>query len=62
MKKSKVFLVVGLVFMAILFWVVYDMSTRTRFPKGKPPKSKLQDSMHLIIDSAAVKIELQKAK
>lgn len=57
MKKSKVFLVVGIVFIAIVFYAVYDMSTKTRFPKGKPAKSKLQDSTHMIIDSAAIKKE-----
>ena len=62
MKKSKVFLIIGLVFIAIVFYVVYDMSTRTKFPKGKPPKSALQDSSLIIIDSAAIKSEKQKLK
>jgi hypothetical protein len=57
MKKSKVFLVVGILFIGILFYVVYDMSTKTTFPKGKPSKSKLKDSTHLIIDSAAIRSE-----
>ncbi len=61
MKKSRVFLFVGLLFIAIVFYVVYDMSTKTKFPKGKPPRSVLQDSAHIIIDSAAVKVKQKKA-
>ncbi|WKK84276.2 hypothetical protein QYS48_19105 [Marivirga arenosa] len=38
MKKSKVFLIIAIIFMLIVFYVVYDMSTRTRFPGGKPSK------------------------
>jgi len=62
MKKSKVFLIVGLLFIAIVFYVVYDMSTKTKFPKGKPPKSALQDSSLMIIDSAAIKSEKAKVE
>ncbi|MFT4740582.1 MAG: hypothetical protein ACI9XJ_002482 [Marivirga sp.] len=57
MKKSRIFLSIGILFMSILFYVVYDMSTKTKFPKGKPSKSILRDSTHLIIDSAAVRNE-----
>lgn len=55
MKKSKLFLAVGIIFILIVFYMVYDMSTRTKFPEGRPAKSKLQDSTHIIIDSAAIK-------
>jgi len=60
MKKSKIFLIVGILFIVLIFYVVYDMSTRTKFPKGKPPKSVLQDSSLLIVDSAAIKSEKKK--
>lgn len=33
MKKSKVFLVIAFLFMLIVFYVVYDMSTKTKFRK-----------------------------
>ncbi|HET8859624.1 hypothetical protein [Marivirga sp.] len=33
MKKSKVFLLIAIVFMLIVFYVVYDMSTKTKFRK-----------------------------
>jgi hypothetical protein len=36
MKKSKVFLFIAIIFMLIVFYVVYDMSTKTKFPKGRP--------------------------
>lgn len=36
MKKSKVFLLIAVLFMLIVFYVVYDMSTKTKFPKGRP--------------------------
>lgn len=36
MKKSKVFLLIAILFMLIVFYVVYDMSTKTKFPKGRP--------------------------
>jgi len=36
MKKSKVFLLIAIVFILIVFYVVYDMSTKTKFPKGRP--------------------------
>lgn len=58
MKKSKLFLAVGVVFMLVVIYAVYDMSQKTKFPKGKPAKSKLQDSTHMIIDSNAVKLKL----
>ena len=38
MKKSKVFLLIAIIFMALVFYVVYDMSKRTTFPGGKKPK------------------------
>lgn len=31
MKKSKVFLLIAILFMLIVFYVVYDMSTKTKF-------------------------------
>ena len=55
MKKSKKFLIIAFIFMAIVCYAVYDMTTKTSFPKGKPPKSKLQDTTHMIIDSSAIK-------
>lgn len=36
MKKSRLFLLVAVIFMLIVFYVVYDMSTKTKFPKGRP--------------------------
>lgn len=36
MKKSKLFLLIAALFMLIVFYVVYDMSTKTKFPKGRP--------------------------
>jgi len=36
MKKSKVFLLIAIVFILLVFYVVYDMSTKTKFPKGRP--------------------------
>ncbi|WP_375577780.1 hypothetical protein ABWH96_12050 [Marivirga tractuosa] len=33
MKKSKVFLLIAIIFMLIVFYVVYDMSTKTKFRK-----------------------------
>jgi Tfp pilus assembly protein PilO len=33
MKKSKVFLLIAILFMLIVFYVVYDMSTKTKFRK-----------------------------
>lgn len=31
MKKSRVFLLIAVLFMLIVFYVVYDMSTKTKF-------------------------------
>jgi biopolymer transport protein ExbD len=36
MIKSKVFLLIAILFMLLVFYVVYDMSTKTKFPKGRP--------------------------
>ncbi len=36
MKKSRIFLLIAILFMLIVFYVVYDMSTKTKFPKGRP--------------------------
>jgi len=36
MKKSKVFLLIAILFILIVFYVVYDMSTKTKFPNGRP--------------------------
>lgn len=33
MKKSRVFLLIATLFMLIVFYVVYDMSTKTQFRK-----------------------------
>jgi|GEM_PF-3899761 hypothetical protein len=33
MKKSRVFLLIAVLFMLIVFYVVYDMSTKTKFRK-----------------------------
>tara|TARA_R100000152_G_C6606707_1_gene61958 strand:+ start:382 stop:564 length:183 start_codon:yes stop_codon:yes gene_type:complete len=33
MKRSKVFLLIAILFMLIVFYVVYDMSTKTKFRK-----------------------------
>lgn len=33
MKKSRVFLLIAVLFMFIVFYVVYDMSTKTKFRK-----------------------------
>ncbi|MGM0580510.1 MAG: hypothetical protein ACQETL_07515 [Bacteroidota bacterium] len=33
MKKSRVFLLIAIIFMLIVFYVVYDMSTKTKFRK-----------------------------
>ncbi|SMG14473.1 hypothetical protein SAMN05661096_00678 [Marivirga sericea] len=33
MKKSKVFLLIAIIFMLVVFYVVYDMSTKTKFRK-----------------------------
>jgi cell division protein FtsI/penicillin-binding protein 2 len=33
MKKSKIFLLIAIIFMLIVFYVVYDMSTKTEFRK-----------------------------
>ena len=34
MKKSKIFLLIAVLFMLIVFYVVYDMSTKTEFRRG----------------------------
>jgi hypothetical protein len=36
MKKSKIFLLIAVLFMLIVFYVVYDMSTKTEFRRGRP--------------------------
>ncbi|MGJ3236226.1 hypothetical protein [Marivirga sp.] len=33
MKKSRIFLLIAILFMLIVFYVVYDMSTKTEFRK-----------------------------
>ncbi|ADR20354.1 hypothetical protein MATR_20280 [Marivirga tractuosa] len=33
MKKSRIFLLIAILFMLIVFYVVYDMSTKTKFRK-----------------------------
>jgi uncharacterized membrane protein len=33
MKKSRVFLLIAIIFMLVVFYVVYDMSTKTKFRK-----------------------------
>ena len=33
MKRSRIFLLIAILFMLIVFYVVYDMSTKTEFRK-----------------------------
>ncbi|MHA7128590.1 hypothetical protein [Algoriphagus namhaensis] len=35
-KKKKIFLIVFILFMAIMLWIGYDISKRTTFPGSKP--------------------------
>ncbi|GAA5041524.1 hypothetical protein GCM10011506_43280 [Marivirga lumbricoides] len=49
MKKSKVFLIIAAVFMAIVFYVIYDMASKTTFPGGNKKKEQTkstQDSIY----------------
>jgi hypothetical protein len=37
MNRNKlVFLIFGLIFLVIMLWIGYDMSTKTTFPGSKP--------------------------
>ncbi len=59
MKKSKVFLLLAVVFMAIIFYVVYDMSSKTTFPGGKKPNNQTKSAIDSI-NRDTFKIEVRR--
>lgn len=64
MKKSKVFLVITAIFMAIIIYVAYDIASRTSFPMGRPGAE--TDSTKSVNDSVKLKnpmeIEIRRKK
>ena len=45
MKKSRVFLLIAVLFMLIVFYVVYDMSTKNQIPENLVMKLKKTKSV-----------------
>ncbi len=59
MKKSKVFLVIAVIFIAIVFYIVYDMSSKTTFPGGKRPANQTKTAIDSI-NRDTFKIEVRR--
>ncbi|UII25932.1 hypothetical protein LVD15_21925 [Fulvivirga maritima] len=57
-KSKKVFLIVALVFFAIMVYIGYDISSRTTFPGSKPQlKERLINQQTEEKDSTAINVD-----
>jgi hypothetical protein len=53
-KSKKIFLGVAIVFFVLLFYVSYDISTRTTFPGSKPQLKERIEETYLKNDTVSV--------
>lgn len=58
MKKSKVFLLIAAVFMGIIFYIIYDMASKTTFPGGNKKKEQTKSAQDSIYEDT-VKVEIK---
>ncbi|MBK6267423.1 hypothetical protein JKA74_20445 [Marivirga sp. S37H4] len=59
MKKSRVFIVMTIIFVAIILYIFYDMASRTKFPGGKN-KNVQTNSTRDSIYQDTMKIEIRR--
>lgn len=59
MKKSKVFLLIAAVFMLIVFYVIYDMASKTTFPGGNKKKEQTKSTQDSIYEDT-MKVEIKR--
>ncbi len=59
MKKSKVFLLIAFVFILIIFYVIYDMASKTTFPGGRSKKEQTKSAQDSIYQDT-MKIEIRR--
>lgn len=60
MKKSRVFLLVAVLFMLIVFYVVYDMSTKTKFRKFGDESDKNKSIKDSVNQKDPMEIEIRR--
>lgn len=60
MKRSRVFLLIAILFMLIVFYVVYDMSTKTKFRKFGDETEKNKSVKDSVEQKDSMEVEIRR--